>query len=237
VLDSNFGGDNGWMVTPGSDHPPEDDPGFDPSDRDSVDGSFVEAGSIDPTTGVWSASVWDAVISHEAARLKRYRRPVSVVAIAIERVDGLVDALGSRVAGNYVRAVAATLGRLTAPPDLVARSDDGPFLVLLAGADEPTRLDFARRLQAECDPWLEAAQPGTRLSIQGATLDPEQTFDVAVRIALDAIRSPGSRAQTGLDVRPAREMGQRASAGPDHERPHEGHPDDGEAMARDRAPE
>ncbi|HEY8819114.1 MAG TPA: hypothetical protein VIM25_09885, partial [Candidatus Limnocylindrales bacterium] len=97
-------------MKPGSDRPLEDEPGLEASDR---------ARSVDPNTGVWSASVWDAVVSHEAARLRRYRRPVSVVAVAIERVDGLADALGARVAENYVRAVASILRRLTSPPDFV----------------------------------------------------------------------------------------------------------------------
>jgi diguanylate cyclase (GGDEF)-like protein len=192
---SSCGDDNGSMTTPGSARPPDPGVGLDASDRASVEDPSVEPRFVDPNTGVWSASVWDAVVSHEAARLTRYRRPVSVVAVAIEGVDGLADALGALVADNYVRAVASILRRLTSPPDLVARSDDGPFLVLLLGADEPARLDFARRLRAECDPWLEAALPGTRLSIHGASLDAEQTFDVAVRIALDGVLTRPRQAQ------------------------------------------
>jgi diguanylate cyclase (GGDEF)-like protein len=183
------------MITPGSDRSPESGVGFEPSDRASVEASSAESTFIDPNTGVWSASVWDVVISYEAARLARYRRPVSIVAVAIDRVDELADALGARVADNYVRAVASILRRLAPAPDLVARSEDGPFLVLLAEADEPARLDFARRVRAECDPWLEAALPGTRLSIEGASLDAQQSLDVAVRAALDGVLARPRREQ------------------------------------------
>jgi diguanylate cyclase (GGDEF)-like protein len=185
------------MRTTGTGRPRGAGASFDASDRTGLDAASIEVGSLDPSTGVWSASVWNAVVGHEAARLTRYRRPVSVVAVAIEHLDRLAEALGAHVADNYVRAVASILRQLTTPPDLVARSADGPFLVLLAEANEPARLDFARRLRAECDPWLEGAQPGTRLSIAGASLDAEQSFDVAVRVALDAVLARPRRAQQG----------------------------------------
>lgn len=155
---------------------------------ESASGSSPHAGLVDPITGLWSVELWEVVLNHEAARLARYRRPVSIVAVEIEGLDELSGAFGVDVAINHVRAVAEILRRLTSPPDVVARSDRGPFLVLLAEADETARLAFVKRLRADCDPWLEAARPGTRLAIHAVSPSAAQTLDVAVRVALDGVR-------------------------------------------------
>jgi GGDEF domain-containing protein len=164
------------------------------SDAARGDGSSVDVGLLDPTTGLLSVSAWEVVLDHEAARLTRYNRPVSIVAVEVEGLEALSRALGDAIAINHVRAVAEILRRLTSPPDVVARADDGVFLVLLIEAAEAARLDFVKRLRAACDLWLEAAHPGTRLAVHAVSPNATQSLGVAVRVALEGVRAASSRA-------------------------------------------
>ena len=130
---------------------------------------------IDAPPGVLDGPAWSRILGDEAARIKRYHRPGTVVMIQLDGLDRFVDRLGHDAADRIVSVVADTILRLARDADHVARLGPGRFAVLLPETDEVAAINYVERVRRSCELWLESGAIAMRLAIgwAGTTGDPD----------------------------------------------------------------
>ena len=129
----------------------------------------------DAPPGVLDGPAWSRILGDEAARIKRYHRPGTVVMIQLDGLDRFVDRLGHDAADRIVSVVADTILRLARDADHVARLGPGRFAVLLPETDEVAAINYVERARRSCELWLESGAIAMRLAIgwAGTTGDPD----------------------------------------------------------------
>jgi diguanylate cyclase (GGDEF)-like protein len=165
---------------------------------------------VDPHTGLELAATWSRWLREEDARIRRYRRPVTVVLVELEGLDRLAERLGQDAADRIVPPVAATLRRQAREADRVARLSGARFGILLPETGETQASTYVERVREACDRWLAAGAVALRLSIGWAEAYQGRSMDEAQQVAEDRLNaerhgSPGRQdaAQPGAVVGPA----------------------------------
>jgi len=140
---------------------------------------------IDAPPGVLDGPAWSRILGDEAARIKRYHRPGTVVMIQLDGLDRFVDRLGHDAADRIVSVVADTILRLARDADHVARLGPGRFAVLLPETDEVAAINYVERVRRSCDLWLESGAIAMRLAIGWASTTGDPDLAEAQRIATE----------------------------------------------------
>lgn len=149
----------------------------------------------DPQTGLEIASTWNRWLREEEARIKRYRRPATVVLVEIEGLDRLVERLGPGSADRLIPPVAATMRRHAREADRVARLGPARFGALLPETDEVQAINYVERVRAACDLWLAAGAVTLRLSVGWAEGNAGRTLTLAVDAAEERLNAERRRDQ------------------------------------------
>jgi diguanylate cyclase (GGDEF)-like protein len=132
----------------------------------------------DALTGTRNRRFFDEVIGRELQRHKRYRTPLSIVFIDIDRFKAINDTLGHETGDRVLREVAGFLLRNIREADYVFRWGGDEFLVLIT-CNEAEALHRAAELQVmfATSPSLERLPAGVGLSI-GCVEVPIDTQDI-----------------------------------------------------------
>ena len=127
---------------------------------------------------------WLGALRREMARSARYNRPASVLVIAGEANASSPDASAwlTRVAGPIAHAVQ----RGVRETDLVTRTGEACFQVLMPETTEPEASVVAERVVLDCQVWLQAVGAPVIVRAAAATADPDTTLEVALGRALQA---------------------------------------------------
>ena len=132
----------------------------------------------DPLTGCRNRRFFEEIIGRELQRHRRYRIPMSLLFVDVDRFKAVNDTLGHDAGDRVLREVAAFLLSNIREADYVFRWGGDEFLILLScGEDEARRrglalqMDFARYSTAATLP------PGVGLSIGSAEVT-DETDDV-----------------------------------------------------------
>ena len=141
--------------------------------------------SSDALTGLLSPSRWGRVVADEDARVRRYRRPATIVMIELDGLDRLTARLGDAAGDRLVPAVADTIRRLAREADFVARVGDGRFAVLLPETDEIQAINYVERVRRTCDLWLESGAVALKLAMGWASASGDDSLLDAGRIATE----------------------------------------------------
>jgi diguanylate cyclase (GGDEF)-like protein len=136
-----------------------------------------------PAAEVLTATGWGRILADEDARVRRYRRPATVVMIDVDGLDRLILRLGDGAADRLLPAVADTIRRLAREADHVARLDRGRFGVLLPETDQIQAIHYVERVRRACDLWLESGAVSLRLAIGWASASGDDTLLDAALIA------------------------------------------------------
>ena len=147
-----------------------------------VNGTGAPATS-DPGAEVLSPTGWVRILADEDARVRRYRRPATVVMIDLEGLDRLILRLGDGAADRLLPAVSDTIRRMAREADHVARLDRGRFGVLLPETDQIQAIHYVERVRRACDLWLESGAVSLRLAIGWASASGDDTLLDAARVA------------------------------------------------------
>ena len=147
---------------------------------DDGDGS-----SSDELTGLLSARRWGRIVSDEDARVRRYRRPATIVMIELDGLERLTARLGDAAGERLVPAVADTIRRLAREADFVARVSDGRFAVLLPETDEIQAINYVERVRRTCDLWLESGAVALKLAMGWASASGDDSLLDAGRTATE----------------------------------------------------
>lgn len=134
-----------------------------------------------------SASAWRGIVSIEAARVNRYRRPATIVIADLEGLDRLAARLGPESVDRLLPAVAGTLRREARSADRIARLASARFGVLLPETDEIAAINWIERVRATTDLWLEASAVSLRLRFGWAELGPDSDVDAILDLARERL--------------------------------------------------
>jgi diguanylate cyclase (GGDEF)-like protein len=169
-------------------------------------------GDGDLLTGLLTPSGWGRVLADEDARVRRYRRPATIVMIELDGLERLTSRLGDAAGERLIPAVADTVQRLAREADHVARLGHGRFGVLLPETDEIQAIHYVERVRRTCDLWLESGAVALRLAIGWASAGGDDNLHDAARAASErmfgeihrnARRSGDLVEEAGMDDRPA----------------------------------
>lgn len=155
---------------------------------------------LDPATGLWNRKGGEDLLRREIERTVRAGSGLGVMIVALE---------ASRPSKVLLRETSERLRGALRPCDLVARWEEGSFLVLLPGWDAGTAERVAQHLAEAAAPEGEgrasARGPFLRIGVTaaetGRELDPSALLALAAG-ALEDTRAPGSR---GIRVRRSRQ--------------------------------
>lgn len=155
----------------------------------------------DPQTGLDSRSTWNRWLREEDARVRRYRRPATVVLVELDGLERLVERLGPGAADRLVPPVAATMRRHSRESDRVARLGPARFGAVLPETDEVQAINYVERVRAACDLWLAAGAVNLRLSMGWAETNSTRAIDLALRTAEERLNAERLRGRP-LDAAP-----------------------------------
>lgn len=132
----------------------------------------------DALTGTRNRRFFDEVIGRELQRHRRYRTPLSIVFIDVDRFKAINDTLGHETGDRVLREVAIFLLRNIREADYVFRWGGDEFLVLISCTEEEAlRRAAALQQSFAVSPHLAQLPPGVGLSI-GCVEVPPDTEDI-----------------------------------------------------------
>ena len=129
------------------------------ADAIPIDSPSVPApsGWSDPATGTDGPRLWDRLIISESARVRRYKRPATVVLVEVVGIEGLARLWGPRVAEHALAAAARILAKEIRTSDHIARVERLRFGLLLTETTEIAAINFVERARAACERELQVA--------------------------------------------------------------------------------
>ena len=122
-----------------------------PETAESNSGLARPNGWSDPVTSADGPHYWDRLLSSERDRIRRYRRPATVVFIQLANLDVLGALWGEDVAAQSLVRVGRTIMRQTRSSDHAARIDVARFGVFLPETNEIAAINFVERVRAAID--------------------------------------------------------------------------------------
>lgn len=151
---------------------------------ESAQGELRQMVTTDPLTGCRNRRYFDEVIARELQRHRRYRLPLSMLFIDVDRFKTVNDTLGHEAGDNVLRAVARFLGRHVREADYVFRWGGDEFLVLISCNEREAlrKRDELRDAFAKSEEILALA-PNLGLSI-GYVEVPPTTVDIVPLLRL-----------------------------------------------------
>jgi diguanylate cyclase (GGDEF)-like protein len=144
---------------------------------------------IDAETGFDLPAAWSRWLDEEDVRIRRYRRPATVVLVEIEGLERIIERLGDGAAARLVPPVARTLSRHSRDTDRFARLAVGRFGVLMLETDDIQAINYVERVRTACDLWLKAGAINSRLAIGWAEANTSRSMEAAVQQAEDRLNS------------------------------------------------
>ncbi|MFW6206171.1 MAG: GGDEF domain-containing protein, partial [Gemmatimonadota bacterium] len=118
--------------------------------------------TVDDLTGLMNRAAFDERMVEERARFHRYRRPLALMVIDLDRFKAVNDTHGHNAGDAVLRAVAATVRRTVRDADIPARYGGEELVVLM-----PETLLHAARESAER---VRAAIAGANIVHDGRTI-------------------------------------------------------------------
>jgi diguanylate cyclase (GGDEF)-like protein len=115
------------------------------------------AGWADPLTGTDGPHYWDRLIISETARVRRYKRPATIVLVEIAGLTRLGELWGKDVAERTLVSAARTLSQSIRTSDHIARIEPIRFAILLTETTEIDAINFIERVRVSCERDLRVA--------------------------------------------------------------------------------
>lgn len=102
---------------------------------------------VDRLTGLLGPEVFERILVAESARVRRYRRPASLVIAELAGLDALARAWGVDVATSAVASLAEVLRKGSRTSDYVGRIATDRFAVILTETDEIAAINYVERVR------------------------------------------------------------------------------------------
>ena len=144
------------------------------------------SGWSDPQTGTDGPRLWDRLMISESARVRRYKRPATVVLVEVVGIGGLARLWGPRVAEHALAAAARILAKEIRTSDHIARLEQLRFGILLTETTEIAAINFVERARAACERDLQVATEAVNVAFGWAS--PPKSGDLTDAMELAAKR-------------------------------------------------
>jgi diguanylate cyclase (GGDEF)-like protein len=115
-------------------------------------------GWSDPITGTDGPRLWDRIVLAESARVRRYKRPATVVLVEIAGLERLARQWGPDVGERTLVIAARVLSREIRESDHIARIEPVRFGIVLTETTEIEAINFVERARAACERELRVAR-------------------------------------------------------------------------------
>jgi diguanylate cyclase (GGDEF)-like protein len=123
---------------------------------------LIEATRIEPKTGLYNMRHFNAVVSQELERARRFDRPIAVLMVDVDHLRAINTAHGHLAGDRALKIVAEAIGRATREYDVAARFGGDEFCVLLPETDLEGALVVAGRIRTFVE---RAEDPHTTVSV------------------------------------------------------------------------
>jgi diguanylate cyclase (GGDEF)-like protein len=153
------------------------------------------SGWSDPQTGTDGPRLWDRLMISESARVRRYKRPATVVLVEVVGIGGLARLWGPRVAEHALAAAARILAKEIRTSDHIARLEQLRFGILLTETTEIAAINFVERARAACERDLHVATEAVNVAFGWAS--PPRSGDLTDAMELAAKRLGAELAELG----------------------------------------
>ncbi|ASJ75640.1 GGDEF domain-containing protein [Granulosicoccus antarcticus] len=107
--------------------------------------------TTDPATGLRNQLALDDMLPREIRLVRRVEQPLSVILLSVDYLDSIASDHGEAVGKDAWLSVATTLSGRLRQSDLIFRSDDDNFCILLNQTDLEGALILAERLRQVVD--------------------------------------------------------------------------------------
>ncbi len=158
---------------------------------------------LDSVTGLLSARAFRGRLSEEVDRARRYQRPLSMVVVSIDDFGSLELRHGFKAGDQLLVAVAKRLGTTTRSHDLIGRTGQAEFGLLLPDTNAEGALPSLERLLVELEVVGEGSIRAAGASMGVALLERGMSAEVllaSARMACEhAQRTGGGRAVLAFD--------------------------------------
>ena len=161
-------------------------------DETGATGSTTDegAGALPAPPSGWSDAVtstdgphyWDRLMSSERDRVRRYRRPATIVFIELAHLDRLGELWGEDVAAQSLVRVGRTVMKEIRSSDHAARIDVSRFAVFLPETNEIAAINFVERVRTAIDASLGNMAETVTVAIGWAS-PTDGDLDVALEVA------------------------------------------------------
>jgi GGDEF domain-containing protein len=138
-----------------------------------------------PFEGLEPRIAWTQALARENARHQRYGRSASIVVFEARPLSEVaaMDGWMERVAGP----IAHTIKRDARATDLITRSADARFQVLLPETTEAEAVHFADRVISDCGVWLGAIRAPVGVRAAASATHGDLTLEDALIRAIEAL--------------------------------------------------
>jgi diguanylate cyclase (GGDEF)-like protein len=139
-------------------------------------------GWSDTITSTDGPHYWDRLMSSERDRVRRYRRPATIVFLEVDHLDRLARLWGDEVAAQSLVRIGRAVMREIRSSDHCARVDVGRFAVFLPETDEIAAINFVERARASIEEALGLMADTITVGIGWASPS-DGDLDVALELA------------------------------------------------------
>jgi diguanylate cyclase (GGDEF)-like protein len=153
-----------------------------PGDHSASAWPTAPSGWSDTITSTDGPHYWDRLMSSERDRVRRYRRPATIVFIEIAHLDRLGELWGEDVAAQSLVRVGRTVMRQIRSSDHAARIDVSRFAVFLPETDEIAAINFVERVRAAIEASLGSMAETVALAFGWAS-PADGDLDAALELA------------------------------------------------------
>lgn len=142
-------------------------------------------GPLDEPARLLDADGFARLVAYEDARVRRYKRPATLVVFELAGLEPLVARLGQDATEQIVPAIAETIRRLARDTDHVGLLGSGRFGALLPETDEVQAINYVERVRQACESWMESGGIALQLAIGWADSNGALTMAETQRAATD----------------------------------------------------
>jgi diguanylate cyclase (GGDEF)-like protein len=146
----------------------------------------------DPLTGLLNRRVMEAILNREFVRAKRYRTPLSLVFVDVDKFKYVNDTCGHDTGDELLKYLAALFLEMSRETDIVARYAGDEFVLILPETDTNKAKTMMNRLQTYLDRRpLETRKKIIQFSISFGVVSTEtmkiQSADIMLKMADNAL--------------------------------------------------
>jgi diguanylate cyclase (GGDEF)-like protein len=154
-------------------------------DTGAGDWRATPTGWTDQLTGTDGPRLWDRVIASEAARVKRYHGPATIVLVELVGVDRFAGLWGEEAASRLFIQLARTLAVEVRASDHIARIEPTRFGILLPETDEVAAINFVERVRASCEKHIRTPE---LVTVAFGWAGPTASSDLRAAVGIAAAR-------------------------------------------------